>query len=157
LPYWNYNGTKPHSNELPVAFRTPDRRGGGVNHLFVKARYGADSSGNVVLRTGQLPLDALRESDFDDDVVGGFGGPATIFSWRGETNGLLESLPHNVVHGLVGSQTVPRPTQWAQVGLMSTPQTAALDPIFWLHHSNIDRLWEVWRKRDPQNANPVSP
>ena len=20
-----------------------------------------------------------------------------------------------------------------------------LDPIFWLHHANIDRLWEVWR------------
>jgi tyrosinase len=22
--------------------------------------------------------------------------------------------------------------------------TAALDPIFWLHHCNIDRLWEAW-------------
>ena len=28
---------------------------------------------------------------------------------------------------------------------MSMPATAALDPIFWLHHCNIDRLWEVWR------------
>ena len=22
--------------------------------------------------------------------------------------------------------------------------TAGLDPIFWLHHANIDRLWDVW-------------
>ncbi|MDT0478305.1 tyrosinase family protein, partial [Streptomyces sp. DSM 41014] len=22
---------------------------------------------------------------------------------------------------------------------------AALDPIFWLHHANIDRIWEIWR------------
>ena len=29
-------------------------------------------------------------------------------------------------------------------GLMTDPNTAALDPIFWLHHANIDRLWEVW-------------
>jgi hypothetical protein len=30
------------------------------------------------------------------------------------------------------------------VGLMADPQTAAFDPIFWVHHSNIDRLWNVW-------------
>jgi tyrosinase len=24
------------------------------------------------------------------------------------------------------------------MGLMSRPNTAALDPIFWLHHANID-------------------
>jgi len=27
---------------------------------------------------------------------------------------------------------------------MADPQTAAFDPIFWVHHSNIDRLWNVW-------------
>jgi tyrosinase len=31
-----------------------------------------------------------------------------------------------------------------------------LDPIFWLHHANIDRLWEVWLRRDPAtHVNPV--
>jgi tyrosinase len=32
---------------------------------------------------------------------------------------------------------------------MSFPEFAALDPIFWLHHANIDRLWEVWRRNPP--------
>jgi tyrosinase len=27
--------------------------------------------------------------------------------------------------------------------------------VFWLHHANIDRLWEVWLKRDPKHLNPV--
>jgi tyrosinase len=36
---------------------------------------------------------------------------------------------------------------------MTDPDTAALDPIFWLHHSNIDRLWEVWRQ-SAGHANP---
>jgi hypothetical protein len=29
-------------------------------------------------------------------------------------------------------------------GLMADPTTAAFDPVFWVHHSNIDRLWKVW-------------
>jgi len=40
---------------------------------------------------------------------------------------------------------------------MGDPETAALDPIFWLHHSNIDRLWEVWRHRDPSDPSFANP
>jgi len=28
---------------------------------------------------------------------------------------------------------------------MSDLQYAALDPLFYAHHGNIDRLWEVWK------------
>src|SRR5262249_37789626 len=42
-------------------------------------------------------------------------------------------------------------------GWMGSFNTAGLDPIFWLHHSNIDRLWNVWLKRDPQNTNTTDP
>jgi tyrosinase len=37
-------------------------------------------------------------------------------------------------------------------GWMNDPDQAAQDPIFWLHHANIDRLWFVWNSpthRDP--------
>ncbi|MFZ4664548.1 MAG: tyrosinase family protein [Caldilineaceae bacterium] len=37
-------------------------------------------------------------------------------------------------------------------GLMGDPGTAALDPIFYLHHSNIDRMWAVWNAKG--NSNP---
>ena len=33
---------------------------------------------------------------------------------------------------------------------MSDPDYAALDPIFWVHHCNIDRLWAAWLTQ-PQN------
>jgi tyrosinase len=33
---------------------------------------------------------------------------------------------------------------------MTNPDTAALDPIFWLHHANIDRLWNVWLRQKQQ-------
>lgn len=155
LPYWNYNGLRPHSIELPTAFRSPTRVDGTPNHLFVAARFGTDGRGNVLMDPSRIRLNGLAESDFDDDLTGGFAGPKTVFNLSGELNGQLESLPHNAVHSFVGGQSVPQPTQWNQVGLMSTPQTAALDPIFWLHHANIDRLWEVWLARDKVNVNPT--
>ena len=37
---------------------------------------------------------------------------------------------------------------------MAVPDQAALDPIFWLHHANIDRLWKVWHNNDAGHADP---
>src|SRR5262245_46807712 len=38
---------------------------------------------------------------------------------------------------------------------MSRFETAAQDPIFWLHHANVDYLWEVWLRRGGGRANPT--
>ncbi|KAH6556294.1 hypothetical protein KP509_1Z189500 [Ceratopteris richardii] len=54
------------------------------------------------------------------------------------TNGL-----HSAIHYYVGD---PR-TQLLQN--MGNFGTAARDPIFYSHHSNVDRLWEVWRFNMP--------
>ena len=37
---------------------------------------------------------------------------------------------------------------------MSDPDCAAADPVFWTHHSNIDRLWKRWLET-PGNLNPT--
>ena len=37
---------------------------------------------------------------------------------------------------------------------MGSFYTAGLDPLFWLHHANIDRLWEVWLSLDSGHVNP---
>jgi tyrosinase len=51
------------------------------------------------------------------------------------------------VHGAIGgSAPGADPNAWQNWGLMSAPWTAALDPIFWLHHANIDRLWTTWQR-----------
>jgi tyrosinase len=46
----------------------------------------------------------------------------------------LEGI-HNGIHGWVG-------------GTMNSPEVAAYDPIFWAHHSMIDRLWYLWQLRN---------
>jgi tyrosinase len=44
---------------------------------------------------------------------------------------MLEGAPHGAVHVGVG-------------GWMGSVPTAAQDPIFYLHHCNMDRLWNLW-------------
>jgi tyrosinase len=44
----------------------------------------------------------------------------------------LEIQLHNSVHGWVG-------------GTMGQVATAAYDPIFWAHHTMVDRLWALWQ------------
>ena len=51
--------------------------------------------------------------------------------------------PHGSVHGAIG-------------GDMGAVPTAAKDPVFWLHHANIDRLWEQWLRKCQGRANPVA-
>ncbi|XWS62777.1 hypothetical protein CRYUN_Cryun06bG0039900 [Craigia yunnanensis] len=54
--------------------------------------------------------------------------------------GTIELAPHNTLHTWVGSSLNPGRED------MGKFYSAARDPIFYAHHSNIDRLWEVWRK-----------
>jgi hypothetical protein len=54
----------------------------------------------------------------------------------------LQNGPHGAVHVAIG-------------GDMSSVPTAALDPIFYLHHANIDRLWDEWLAQGGR-ADPVS-
>ncbi|XP_022762305.1 aureusidin synthase-like [Durio zibethinus] len=54
--------------------------------------------------------------------------------------GTVESAPHNTLHTWIGSNLNPGRED------MGKFYSAAKDPIFYAHHSNIDRLWEVWRE-----------
>ena len=154
LPYWNY--FKPHQSELPHAFASPDWPDGKKNNpLFVRQRYGPNNDGHVNVPVDQVNLHAMTIPDFTGIGNGGdpgFGGVDTGFEHGGATHGDLETQPHDWVHGLVGGADPKNPQL---PGLMSDPDTAGLDPIFWLHHSNIDRLWQVWRQNPPTDVDPT--
>jgi tyrosinase len=148
LPYWNYS--KDKQNGLPPAFGSPDWPDGkGNNPLFVPQRWGPGGGGIYVLPE-DASLKNLGVPDFTGTIGGdpGFGGVQTAYHHAGRDtpHGDIESLPHDLVHVDVGGQHSfpgqPQPLP----GLMSYPPTAGLDPIFYIHHCNIDRLWEIWNK-----------
>ena len=56
------------------------------------------------------------------------------------TNFNIENI-HNGIHNFVGGS----------VGHMSYPELAAFDPIFYLHHANVDRLFAMWQVLNPNN------
>lgn len=62
--------------------------------------------------------------------------------------GDLESQPHNSVHRRVGTDGA---NTFDMVTLLSP-----LDPIFWLHHANVDRLWASWFKGRGNGRAPTS-
>jgi tyrosinase len=47
---------------------------------------------------------------------------------------------HNLVHNAVGGY-----------GHMSDASTSAFDPVFWLHHTNVDRLFAMWQAINPHS------
>ncbi len=169
LPYWNYFGPGQEYN-IPPAFTQQTLPDGSPNPLFVTARYGPDGDGNIYVPTAvaiqQHPNDpnfaygpVTQDCMTNDLYTGsdpatpppGFGGPDTGFSHAGGTSGNLENNPHNLVHVYVGGNAPDGQTY----GLMSDPGLAGLDPIFYLHHANIDRMWAAWNAMS--NSNPIDP
>lgn len=58
---------------------------------------------------------------------------------RGGSYNSLENM-HNAIHSLVGNG-----------GHMSLIPYAGFDPIFWLHHANVDRLFAIWQAIYPDS------
>jgi len=96
-----------------------------ASELFISQRDPNMNSGS-----GSLPAWAV-------DYTAGFAQPNFA---NGSSS--LEGLPHNIVHVLVG-------------GWMGSVPTAAQDPIFFLHHCNMDRLWNLWLAQGGGRIDPV--
>jgi tyrosinase len=136
LPYWNYSASAEQAL-LPTPFRQPSLENGSPNPLFITQRNPRANAGEPFLEPRDVELSALEVDEFyvpSGETGTSFAGPETLFAHFGPSSGALESLPHNAVHVQAGL-----PDGW-----MIDPNLAALDPIFWLHHSNIDRLWDAW-------------
>jgi hypothetical protein len=114
------------------------------------------------MQGGQFPTQYTNHDDaFRSTAFGAVSGAANAFGgyevrpvqFSRSPHGLLESTPHDAIHVLVGGQGDPS----GQCGfaLMTDPDCAANDPIFWLHHANIDRLWNDWIQQGGGRVNPT--
>ena len=69
----------------------------------------------------------------------------------------LRSKMHNIVHVYVGGIFTPDPANPAQRHAGSMAQnTSPNDPVFWIHHANIDRIWTAWMMRHGRSYLPVT-
>jgi tyrosinase len=134
LPYWDW--TDPAQRALPDRFFDPN------SPLFETHR--RIKRGQPVPATAVAWEQAFRVVSFASPGNGeGFGGPYKTKPGHNahDVYGALERDAHNAVHTEIGS--------W-----MGDPDTAGRDPIFWLHHANIDRLWGEWLRLGGGRRNP---
>jgi tyrosinase len=150
LPYWNYSdANNPDARFVRREFLEDVLPDGLPNSLAQAERgpTGDGGPGDFDIEPSDTDLSCLLTVPFRTGRFGvpsGFGGPRTGFQHGGGVTGDLERVPHGAVHSAVS-------------GWMGSFATAGLDPLFWLHHANIDRLWEVWLNRGDQFENPSDP
>jgi hypothetical protein len=128
MPYWNY--TDPDHRSLPSQFRAPDDP--LWKPLFRAERNPGVNDGLAIDQAGEAPLglNAMMSSVYADTFDGDAGFCAN-----------LDNAPHSAIHVDVG-------TRERGMGAVSW---AANDPIFWLHHCNIDRIWASWNRAGGRN------
>jgi tyrosinase len=139
LPFWDY-GAGGQQATLPTAFRASTANG-HPNPLFESARASGINAGLALSPAVASSSRALRAARFTGTAQ--FGGGRTAVAQFSNSTGEVEAQPHNVIHDAVGGNG----------GLMADPDAAAADPIFWVHHANIDRLWSIWSS--PHHLNPT--
>lgn len=142
LPYWNYlDAANPNARKIPQEFLDPTMPDGSANALADALRGPATTLGPQPWVPTDISLTAQSAESVYTAIPGtlGYGGPISGFAQFGNAYGANEADPHNLVHVMIGGDTSPAPQGW-----MFDPNFAALDPIFWVHHCNVDRLWSAW-------------
>nr|GMD80842.1 polyphenol oxidase E, chloroplastic-like [Ipomoea batatas] len=148
LPYWNWDN--PQGMILPEIFdddessplydksRNQDHRKGYVMDLAyageeTKASEFQTVKNNLAVMYRQMLTNAPCPLLF-------FGKPLrndNDFEHSGM--GTIENVPHNSIHRWVGDPTEPHHED------MGNFYSAAKDPVFYCHHSNVDRMWTLWK------------
>lgn len=128
LPWWDWT----ESAELPTAYADDTTPEGDSNPLY---------SAPVVAAGG------TRQPDWPEQTSRSPGGPGTRLPTQADVDQAmaaanfddftfaLEQL-HNGVHVWVG-------------GEMTDTRFAGWDPVFWAHHTMVDRLWALWQLSHP--------
>lgn len=129
LPYWKYEDNYDEESlsvALPTQFTEQDKS--------IYSQYRTKG-----LNTGQQSINAYMNGKGEGvDILGSEALKAEKF-FSNERNGfsnLIEQDPHGMMHCGVGANCI--------APYMGVVPAAGNDPIFYLHHRNIDRLWQKW-------------
>ena len=132
LPYWDYTNSTGNNRQLPDMFR--DRS----SSLYEVARYEPLNNGEPVSGEIERALDITKLMSYSN---------FEMFSNN------MNAAPHGAMHDYIGAGNDTTGTlqfknsitgSTTTTGLMGWVPTAAFDPIFWTHHSNVDRIWQQW-------------
>jgi tyrosinase len=144
LPYWRFDKAAPS--------------------LFATSFIGKPNTLNQVQFAAGHPLLAWVAFGPPGVQRGQGVGPTTVPNVRTEVQTLaLGGLPNPNYNGFRAMQSNPHnPAHMSHVnGWITNPTTAPRDPLFFLLHCNVDRLWAKWqfvtRLHDPNDPRSFTP
>lgn len=129
LPFWNWSSGP--TTGVPVACRSAtyvNRNGDTVDNPLYAGPIPTSLGGGMTSRRADIDTTTY------DDLATSAQSALTQSSFSDFQIAL--NSPHGGVHGRTG-------------GNMSSVAYAGFDPIFYLHHANVDRLWAIWQKNHP--------
>ncbi len=119
LPYWDYGGEKGPNNGIAIPALV---RGASTGAMYDQFRTpGLNENTKSIANNAASAVQAFKFSDFSS------------FSAQ------LEQQPHGSMHCATGFG--------CRAPDMGIVPVAGLDPVFYMHHANIDRLWQCWLVR----------
>lgn len=148
MPYWDWS----NNPTMPEVFLEPTTPDGKTNWLYVNDQAFGQNWTRTWPPTRPMPVDQvgprvlrsiLRSTPYEIFGTSRPDGQDSLDpSWINDENsgvqGILEGNPHNNVHNNIG-------------GWMPTAASPR-DPIFFMHHANIDRIWAVWNSLGDPNS-----
>ncbi|KAB5533974.1 hypothetical protein DKX38_017060 [Salix brachista] len=146
LPFWNWDS--PGGMQLPAMFADP--KSPLYNTLRNKNHQpptllDLDWGGTDTPTSDQEQISSNLTIMYRQMVSNGktprlfFGGSYRAGDEPGPEPGPIENIPHGPIHIWTGDNTQPNFED------MGNFYSAARDPIFFSHHSNVDRMWSVWK------------
>jgi len=167
LPYWNYNLVA--NRTLPEQFRDSAFKG-----LYEIERSPSLMKGDIIdaAATDNIVMNVQIMGKDTIVIVKPNVAMAAIldtgYLWTASDihhfSYELEDVVHNCIHDYVGATLAPYDTarlrgMWNKIyqrnafdvggALMANVPSSAFDPIFYLHHGNVDRLWYAWELDHP--------
>jgi tyrosinase len=145
-------GRNPESDKAIVAVLEQ------INPLWNWRRWPGGNS-NLIFEAYPTPGDIDRILEIENFFTFGSGSAGDRYF------GAVETV-HNLIHNFSGGANpgwtgAPTPGNEFEYGDMQDAGRTAFDPIFWGHHSNVDRLWAQWQRRfpgrGPDNASAILP
>ena len=138
LPYWNWGlGGNSETTDLFHDDRMGPRGGTVTSGYFAEGRTSQNPSGWSI-HADLRPHESALSRD-GTDGVGSLPSKARVLSAleQAEYSSFRPAVEavHDSAHGWVGGDMAE----------MSSPN----DPIFFMHHAQVDRLWAIWQRTHP--------
>ncbi|KAJ3334729.1 hypothetical protein HDU91_002579, partial [Kappamyces sp. JEL0680] len=144
IPYWDWSADAQKVKSSPIWNATVGFGGDGCFSTPYWTKFTSNvPSNHQVCRSWK----SAAQTGFGD-LYGNLYTPAEMAAVLANSDfdsfrQSLEGNPHGLVHDGTG-------------GDMAIVSNSPNDPIFWLHHRNVDRFWWKWQQQDPARLSAYS-